>query len=247
MYGSEMLSYIYNLYDVNGNSFPIYSMTISAHDAYSTMKNEGKKDSITCYTDINSYTLANSGFFFLRGGTVEALDFIHANFGTTQVQEYVDHYASHYHNTPPNSRMSTAAFTKMISNFKTRKCNRVVFSCSPDGSILVKGQRNDDVVTAYRLPGDKINTPDEYECATPSTNDTEIICSDNGNGLILCLNNDHDITLNLANLSWIVKISRLAPMAILKIYMKHNLPLVLRTPLGLYGVCTFSFNSDVYL
>lgn len=249
MFGSEMLSYNYDVKDEHGNLLEMYAMPIKANDAYSTIKNEGKKDPITCYVDINGKTLSNSGLYFHRAGSsLEALDFVHTKCGTTQVQEYIDHYAKSYSELTPNSRMSTAAFAKMISNFKTRKCNRVVFSCNMEGAIIVKGQRNDDVITAYRLPGMKINTLDEYEYASPDTNDgSDMIFNsgEGGNGITIHVNNNHTITLNLANLLWIAKISRLAPMAILKIYMKHDCPLVLRTPLGLYGVCTFSFNSDV--
>lgn len=234
--GCDLLAYSYD--DRLGD---LYAVGINADSAYGSIKNEGKKDPISLYIEVDILTLSNEGLFVEQSGEIEAFNYINASTGISTVPDHVDYLGTSYLGCDPNSRITTSWFSKAINVFKTMKCNKIVFSVYPNTEIFIEGLRDQDTISACRLPTSMDNGKDPEPVREAPTGNLKVLDAENGS---IHVSTQYKIVVAVTKFSWVAKICRLAPGSILKVYMSPGCPLVLATSLGLYGTTILSFNSN---
>jgi len=254
IYGDELLHYSFPLpatvVDEDGEEVEnVYPTGISATTAFDTLKVDSKKEPTYIYATINRKDMTNNGLIVGRSSTsttLEGLSQIDTRHIKVTPAKLINYYDKLYADKEPNSRVPTAAFVKTFSNIKNRKCNILSFELNEaDGSIMIKGKQDSKVITVIPLPAGEndINEDQNYDDEDPPAEEPDLIFDNMS--FVLDTPKRYSIDLKVTNVLWFLKIGRLASTSILRIYLVKDGPLVMRTPLGLYGMATYSFNSDI--
>lgn len=251
IFADEMLHYSFPLHTYIGEGedrrHSVYPIAISAGDAFATLKIDGKKEPVYIYTTINPKTMNNNGLYFVRSSastTLEGINHISTKPVSSSLPDIKDYYGITYKGKAPNSKIPTAAFVKAFSNIKSRGCNVLSFELNDNGAIIIKGKQDTKVITAFPLPaGDSDITEEDPQ--EEEDDEDETLQFGDMSFVIDDASARYSIDLMVSNVLWFLKIGRLANTSILKIYLAKDSPLLMRTALGLYGMATFSFNSDV--
>lgn len=224
--------YNFNLKDVNGYNVPSYSFKVVPSELFSAFKGtEGKRAILSFSFEICSNG-SNSGIY-LEINNISGKEFV-KTFGFREpITESDNVYELEYAGRGTSSRLPLSSFCGMITRFKARKCNVVEFVLMANRKIYAKGRRGKDVISANYL--------ESYINENDSGNMTAIK-SDGDDETEL-----HSIKLSLTESTWLAKLVRLAPLAVIQVYLRDKLPLVLRTQIASIGYAVFTFRDDPHM
>jgi hypothetical protein len=239
----DLLAYDFPFKDEKGEPWPLIVLETKASEFFKTLKSDSKKEHCIIYAEIDKSNLSCQVFILIRKipGSIDLVNQIDTTWACTiPPNNFIDFYETHYKFREPNSKIPTGALAKVIQNFKARRFNRVVFELSDVGSITVRGKVDQKFKSGCILPKaglDVINEPsEEREPEEPAS----FSC---GGNVFEIETTYWSIDINMASAEWLIKIARFSQNSVLKIYLSHGLPLVLRTNLGSYGTATFSLAS----
>lgn len=256
IYGDKILNYQYPIKEVDGRKFPIHphiSIDVKASEIVSLTKGQNRNDTFDASIKIDLNNSSCKGMFINPAATsrslsaVKVIEVYSCHLGPPP--EIIDYYEKFYASRNdlsfpdridvvgmPNSRVSTAAFSKCLVEMKAANCTRFDLSLTDDRHIDFSCYRGSSFVIGGTLPESGLDIS-----INQNSNPRAII--DLGDGFSVVDDEVYIVSLNVRQVEWLGAIEKLAKMSILEIYMERGYPLVLRTNLGLYGHATFILDN----
>ena len=219
--------YSYDLRDLNGHPVDSYSFKVTSEEFLSGMKGvEGKKAHLIFSFDIASDG-TNSGIH-IDMTNISGNEFVKTFGFRDPITDSDNIYELEYSGRPTGARLSLIAFCNMITRFKQRRCNVIDYTLKKSGRIYVTGRRGKDIFSANYL--DSFARESSKDIVNPDIDDDD--------------SDAHTIKMALGECTWLAKLQRLNPTAIIQVYLRDKLPLVLRMKVASIGYAVYSFRDD---
>lgn len=220
IYGEWLKAYIFDLKNGNNQAVETYPFKVNAEDFLGAIKGtEGKKAPLIFNVDIDNDG-SNKGLYV---NMISGNEYVKTFGFQDPIIEFRDVFEIDYAGCRPSTKVSSAAFSQMITRFKTRKCTLIKFVLCKDGKIFLQGLKNNQIISSNYLD-------DAGDNGTPVAE--QVI---------------HNIRVNLADSIWLAKLKTLAPASVVQVYLKMTTPLVIRAHIGTQGLAIYTFRDDPHV
>lgn len=255
IYGDKILNYCYPCHEVDGKKIPKHphiSVEVQASNILALSRGKTRNDTLDfkIIIDLENSSCLNMFIESKVSSTSlpipKCVTVTSCRLGppVSSIDYYESYYSKRTHVTfphrldvegTPNSRISTSAFCKFLSEAKSSGCTRFELSLTEFKHIDIYCFKGPTPSFGGTLPESGL----DIELTQMFIPRKSIDC---GDGFMID-ESPYTISFGVKEVEWMEKMDKLAKMSVLEIFMDDGCPVVFRCSIGLYGNVTFTLSN----